>query len=103
MTLSYFPTTLTSIFAALSQWHDKRTAPRVLLLLAGVLFARNCRTVTSWFPAAGITEDWRQAYVSVCAVGRRAEDMAISVVAAVRPLVRSERLVVGIDDMPTQR
>ena len=32
---------------------------------------RGRRTVTSWFRAAGITDDFRHAYTIVCAVGRR--------------------------------
>jgi hypothetical protein len=38
---------------------DKRSAPRLALLLIGVLFARGRRTVTSWFRAAGITDEFR--------------------------------------------
>ena len=60
MTLSSLPPLLTSAFAALAVWLDKRTAARLPLLLAGVLFARGRRTVTSWFRAAGISDDYRQ-------------------------------------------
>lgn len=49
---------LTDIAAAL----DRRSAPRLLLLLVGALFAKGRRTVTSWFRAAGITTDFRPAY-----------------------------------------
>jgi hypothetical protein len=103
MTLSHFPPLLTSVFTSLGYWLDKRTAARLPLLLAGVLFARNRRTVTSWFRAAGITDEFRQGYVTVCSVGREANHMAITVVGLVRPLLRSKRLKVGIDDTPTQR
>ena len=54
--------------AALSAWLaqavgalDRRSAPRLLLLLCGALFARGRRTVTSWFRPAGITADFRRA------------------------------------------
>jgi hypothetical protein len=103
MTLSHFPPLLTSVFTSLGYWLDKRTAARLPLLLAGVLFARNRRTVTSWFRAAGITDEFRQGYVTVCSVGRETNHMAITVVQLVRPLVRSKRLKVGIDDTPTKR
>lgn len=104
MTLSYFPPLLTSVFASLAHWLDKRTAARMPLLLAGVLFARGCRTVTSWFRAAGISDDFRQSYVAVCAVGRDIDHMAITVVVdVVRPVLKSKRLLIGIDDTPTQR
>jgi hypothetical protein len=35
---------------------DRRSAPRLLALLGGALFARGRRTVTAWFCAAGITD-----------------------------------------------
>jgi hypothetical protein len=95
---------LTSAFSALAHWLDKRTAARLPLLLTGVLLARGCRTVTSWFRAGGITDEFRQGYVTVCAVGRESPSMATSVVTAVvAPLLKSKRLTVGIDDTPTQR
>src|SRR5262249_26344661 len=73
-------------------------------LLLGILLATGRRTVTSWFRAGGLSADWRQGYVTVCAVGREADHMAITVVTeVVRPLLAPKRLVVGIDDMPTQR
>jgi hypothetical protein len=105
MTLSYFPPLLTSVFASLAHWLDKRTAARLPLLLAGILFARGCRTVTSWFRAAGISDNFRQNYVAVCAVGRDIDSMAITVVVDVlRPVLQAnKRLLVGIDDTPTQR
>jgi hypothetical protein len=104
MTLSYFPSVLTSVFASLAHWLDKRTAARLPLLLAGILFARGCRTVTSWFRAAGIADDFRQSYVAVCAVGRNVDHIAITVVVeVVRPLLKDQRLRIGIDDTPTQR
>src|SRR5947199_9319156 len=103
MSFSHLPAFLTSVFSDLAHWLDKRTAARLPLLLAGVLFGRGCRTVTSWFRAAGITDEFRQGYVTVCSVGREADHMAITVVQLVRPLIKSKRLMVGIDDTPTQR
>jgi hypothetical protein len=49
---------LTDIAAAL----DRRSAPRLLLLFVGALFAKGRRTVTSWFRVAGITTEFRHAY-----------------------------------------
>src|SRR5262245_43405375 len=98
--LSYLPPSLASAFAALAAWLDRRSAAR---LLAGLLFAKGWRTVTSWFRAAGIADDFRPAYTTVCACGRAAEHMALTVQAAVRPLLGPRRLVLGIDDTPTRR
>jgi hypothetical protein len=103
MPFSHLPPFLTSVFAALAHWLDKRSAARLPLLLAGILFARGCRTVTSWFRAAGITDEFRPAYTTVCAVGRKADLVAITAIDVVEPLVKGKRLMVGIDDTPTKR
>jgi DDE superfamily endonuclease len=104
MTLSYLPPLVTSVFASLGHWLDKRTAARLPVLLTGILFARGCRTVTSWFRAAGIADDFRQSYVAVCAIGREVDHLAITIVIdVVRPLLKGKRLRIGIDDTPTQR
>jgi DDE superfamily endonuclease len=101
--LSHLPTFLTRAFAALASWLDRRTAARLPLLLFGILFARGRRTVTSWFRAAGITDEFRPAYTTVCAAGRKTRPMALSTWAAVKPLLNPRRLTVAIDDTPTPR
>jgi hypothetical protein len=103
MPLSHLPATLTTAFAALAHWLDRRSAARLPLLLWGILFARGRRTVTSWFRAAGITDDFRPAYTTVCAVGHRTRYMALSTLHAVEPLLKGRRLLVAIDDTPTAR
>jgi hypothetical protein len=104
MPFSRLPPLLTSAFARLAHWLDRRSALRLPLLLCGILFATGRRTVTSWFRACGITGEFRPAYSSVCAVGRRADHLALSVVHAVRPaLAGRKRLTVAIDDTPTAR
>ena len=103
MPLSYLPALLASAFVDLAHWLDRRSARRLPLLLLGILFAKGRRTVTSWFRAAGIADDFRPYYTTVCATGREAEHMAISVVGAVRPLLDPRRLRVAIDDTPTPR
>jgi DDE superfamily endonuclease len=104
MTFSHLPPFLTSTFTALAHWLHKRSAARLPGLLVGILLAHGRRTVTSWFRPAGITDDFRPAYTTVCAVGRKTDSMAITVVIdLVCPVVRSKRLLVGIDDTPTKR
>lgn len=103
MSFSYLPTLLQSAFLDLAHWLQKRSAARLPLLLTGILFAHGRRTVTSWFRAAGIQDDYRQGYVTVCAAGRAANDMALTVQDAVRPLLDPRRLLLGIDDTPTPR
>jgi hypothetical protein len=103
MALSYLPPLLTSAFLALARWLDRRSGARLPQLLLGILFAKGRRTVTSWFRAAGIADDFRPAYATVCAVGRRATPMAIGTLLAVKPVLHGPRLTVAIDDTPTRR
>jgi len=67
MSSSHLPTWLSSTFARFGSWLDRRSAARVPILLTGMLFASGRRTVTSWFRAAGIREEFRPAYATVCA------------------------------------
>jgi DDE superfamily endonuclease len=103
MPLSQLPALLTTAFFGLAHWLHKRSAARLPLLLYGILFAKGRRTVTSWFRAAGISTEFRQAYTAVCATGREAEHLALTVVSVVEPLLKGERLRVAIDDSPTKR
>jgi hypothetical protein len=100
---SHLPALLTTAFCHLSCWLQRRSAVRLPLLLGGILFARGRRTVTSWFRAAGITDDFRPAYATVCAVGYHTTDMAVSALRYVEPLLGCARLTVAIDDTPTPR
>jgi hypothetical protein len=103
MPLSRLPALVASVFLHLAHWLDRRTAARLPRLLVGILFARGRRTVTSWFRSAGITDEFRPGYTTVCAVGRAAADMALSIRATVQPLLDQRRLTVAIDDTPTPR
>src|SRR5688500_723618 len=103
MSLSHLPALLANAFDDLSHWLDRRSGARLPLLLYGALFGRGRRTVTSWFRAASITDAYRQPYVTACADGRRADQLAISAVHAVTPLLDRGRLLLAIDDTPTPR
>jgi DDE superfamily endonuclease len=103
MPLSRLPALVASAFLHLAHWLDRRSAARLPRLLVGILFARGRRTVTSWFRAAGITDEFRPGYTTVCAAGRQASDMAITIRAAARPLLNPRRLTVALDDTPTPR
>ena len=73
MPLSCLPALLASCFARLATALDPRSAARLPLLLGGLLFACGRRTCTSWFRAAGITDDYRRAYNVVWACGSLAK------------------------------
>jgi hypothetical protein len=104
MLFSHLPPSLSRVFDAFAVWLDRRTAARLPLLLSGVLFAHGRRTATSWFRAAGITDEFRPAYHAVYAVGRRSERVALAAWHTVRPcLAGSRRLLLVQDDSPTAR
>src|SRR3954470_2607188 len=107
MPLSHLPAVLSAWFSQIVGGLDRRSAPRLLQLLCGALFARGRRTVTSWFRACGITDEFRPAYHALWAAGRRAEWLASRLLAEVlRPLLArlpGDRLLFGLDDTPTAR
>jgi hypothetical protein len=103
---------LSALPALLSRWLlrlvsplDPRSAPRLLQLLVGLLFARGRRTVTSWFRPVGIRQEFRPAYNAIRAAGRRTDVVAFVVWwALIRPLLQgTSRLVFALDDTPTRR
>jgi hypothetical protein len=104
MSFSQLSPWLSRTFAAFAHWLDRRTAARLPLLLAGILLASGRRTATTWFRAAGITTEFRCAYHTIYAVGRRADYLAVTAWTTVQPcLTGSRRLRVAIDDTPTPR
>jgi hypothetical protein len=104
MTFSHVSPWLSRVFDRFASWLDRRTAARLPLLLAGILLASGRRTATAWFRAAGITTEFRRAYHTIRAVGRRAEDLALTAWTTVRPcLAGSDRLRFALDDTPTAR
>jgi hypothetical protein len=107
MPLSQLPAFLSACFDDLSAALDRRSAPRLFLLLLGALFAKGRRTVTSWFRAAGITRDFRPAYNALWAAGRQAEALAHRLLGiALKPLMRhaqGDHLLFALDDTPTAR
>ena len=70
MSFSRLPALVSALLGHIAAALQRRSAPRLLLVLLGALFARGRRTVTSWFRAAGITTDFRRAYNALWAAGR---------------------------------
>src|SRR6516165_1196886 len=104
MSLLYLPARLSAFFVLLAIGLDRRIAQRFPRLLLGVLFARGRRTVTSWFRATGINDEFKQGYQDVAAAGRNHPNSAVTVLAAVERLLQPEDdLVVALDDTPTPR
>ena len=103
MPLSQLPALLSRWFAQLASCLQRRSQARLSLLLVGILFACRRRTVTAWFRAAGIGDDFRQGYATLWAVGRRTPLLATQTFQAVKTLLPVGRLVIAIDDTPTPR
>ncbi|MCA1684085.1 MAG: transposase, partial [Actinobacteria bacterium] len=92
-------------FSALAAALDRRSAGRLVRLFLGAILARGRRTVTSWIRAAGLSADFRPAYTTVAAAGKRADDVAARLArAVVAPRVAdADRLTFAVDDTPTPR
>jgi hypothetical protein len=107
VTFSHLPAALSAWLALLTGALDRRSAPRLLRLLLGALFAKGRRTVTSWFRAAGITTEFRRAYGALWAAGRCADSLARRLLWLILlPLLRrapGRRLLFALDDTPTAR
>jgi hypothetical protein len=103
MSLSHLPPRLTSAFARVGACLDCRSALRVPALLFGILFASGRRTCTSWFRAGGIGDDFRPAYNTLWAIGKRADRVARTLLRTLPPLLQGQRLWAAIDDTPTAR
>lgn len=104
MPLSQLPAWLSHVFGRFAFWLDRRSGQRLAPLMLGILLACGRRTATAWFRAAGITDDYRRAYHTLYAVGRRADQMALTAWSTVQPcLAGSRRLLLALDDTPTPR
>ena len=107
MPFSQLPALLSGLLAPIAAALERRSAPRLLRLLLGSLFARGRRTVTSWFRPAGITTDFRRAYWALWAAGRRAENLAFRLLrgplAPLLALAPGDHLLFALDDTPTAR
>jgi hypothetical protein len=107
MPLSQLPALLSAWLTDITSALDRRSAPRLLLLFVGALFAKGRRTVTSWFRPAGIRTDFRRGYAALWAAGRRADALSYRLLCAVlKPLMHRAGpgpLRFAIDDTPTAR
>ena len=103
MPFSSLPALLSTCLVGMDNCLPARCSVRVPLLYFGILLAGGRRTVTSWFRAAGITTEFRAAYNTVGACGRRADGMAVPVLRAVETIIPPGRLRLALDDTPTRR
>jgi DDE superfamily endonuclease len=92
-------------FSRIASALDRRSAPRLVLLLLGAVLARGRRTVTSGIRTAGLSDQFRPCSTTVAAAGKRADRIAAFLtLAAIKPLVAGvARLTLALDDTPTPR
>ncbi len=91
--------------SALAAALDPRSAPRLVRLFLGALLATGRRTVTAWLRAAGLSAEFRPAYHTLAAAGRRSDRLAARLVhRLLRPLLGgAPRFLFALDDTPTRR
>src|SRR3954453_6037900 len=92
-------------FSWLAAALDRRSAPRLALILFGAVIARGRRTVTTWIRAAKLSGRYQSCYIAVAAAGKRADRIARRLLTeVVGPLVKgATRLTLALDDTPTKR
>jgi len=92
-------------FSRLAAALDRRSAPKLALLLLGAVLACGRRTVTRWIRAAGLSDQFRSGYTAVAAAGKKTDPVAAALArTVVKPLVADvARLTFGLDDTPTGR
>lgn len=105
MSVAHTPAVPCHWFSTLASALDPRSAPRLIRLFLGAVLATGRRTVTCWLRAAGLTAEFRPAYTTVAAVGKRTDLLAAYLTpAVVRPLVaEADRFTFALDDTPTPR
>jgi len=104
MILPKLPDPLDAVLAPFSDMVDARQRDLVVPLFVGTLCAHGRRTVTSWFRAADITDDFQRGYHFLHSLGRRAALFAGALFNRLRrQLDPGPRWLFALDDTPTQR
>jgi hypothetical protein len=95
----------TAWVAALAKPLHGRSSWRLSRVILGILLAHGRRTVSSWWRAAGVGEEFRSYYYFLDGVGRKAAAVAMVVFALIRDEIDTseDRWLFSIDDSPTKR
>ena len=62
--------------AALGNVLHQRSAWRLSVIMAGIIFAKGRRTITSWFRSAGIIRQYKAFYYFIGSLGQKTEAVA---------------------------
>jgi hypothetical protein len=100
-----FPDNWQVLVTALCNVLHQRSAWRLDILIAGIIFAKGRRTVTSWFRCAGISRHYKAFYYFIGSIGRKTEIVATVLFECMVQLIykKEHRVLMGIDDTPTPR
>jgi hypothetical protein len=99
-----FSAELSGWIATLARVLDARQRDSFPKILAGLLFARGRRTVTSWLRAAGIRKRYDEYYYFLASLGRKSKEVGGALLRTiVQQLPLGDRLLFALDDSPTKR
>jgi len=100
-----FPDDWQIITIAICSVLHQRSAWRINIIIAGIIFAKSRKTVTSWFRAAGVTRRYKAFYYFVGSIGQKTEIIATVLFGFMIKLVYKNqyRILMAIDDSPTKR
>jgi hypothetical protein len=100
-----FPDNWMVCAAVVSSVLHQRCAWRLAVIIAGIVFAKGRRTVTSWFRSAGITRRYKAFYYFIGSIARKTEVFATVLFEFMAKLVykNQSRILMSIDDTPTPR
>jgi hypothetical protein len=95
---------VTAWIERLSSLLDRRLSWRLVPLMAGLLFAIGRRTVSSWLRAGELSDDFQDYYYFLFALGDKVNLLApVLFRIAVEVIVPTGRILLAIDDTPSQR
>ena len=100
-----FPDSWQVMVAVLCSVLHQRSAWRLDIITAGIVFAKGRRTVTSWFRWAGVSRRYKAFYYFIGSIGRKTEVIATVLFEFMINLIyrKNNRILMGIDDTPTRR
>jgi len=100
-----FPNNWRIWVVALCSVLHQRSAWRLAVIITGIIFAKGRKTITSWFRAAGISQQYKAFYYFIGSVGRKTETVATILFEIMINLVcgKDDRVLMAIDDGPTKR
>lgn len=100
-----FPDYWQVMVIALSSVLHQRSAWRLAVILASMLFARGRKTITSWLRAAGINRCYKAYYYFIGSLAQKTENIATELFEImIRRIYKNTNTVLAaIDDSPTSR